>query len=158
MESTEGSRWRERAPMRIVEHGEGKREGDGSAPVVPSKTESFTALRGQRRIHFNARAEQKELAFEGAESEGLSDLVDSRWGIEGLLVLRLRDIEGFAGLGRGGVELLAETRKLHDETCLVGLGPGDRCGRAVPLRADLSHVHIVTMGPRNFGGFVVQST
>jgi hypothetical protein len=30
-------------------------------------------------------------------------------------VLRLRDIEGSAGLGRGGVELLAETRKLHDD-------------------------------------------
>ena len=107
-------------------------------------------------------AEQEDFAFEGAQAEGFSELVDGRWVIKRLATLMLRGVDrGIVGL-MGGlrascIHLLAEPGKLRDEVGLVGLGPGDRCGRAALLCGDLA-VHIVTMGPRNFGGFVVQST
>jgi hypothetical protein len=117
--------------VRVIENGEGKREGDGSASVVSSKTQSFAALRGERRVHFDARAEQEDLAFEGAEFERLSDLVDGRWWIKRVAALRLGGVA--TGVARsmcavwiGGVELLVEMCKLHDQTGLVGLRPGDR--------------------------------
>ena len=117
--------------MGIVKQCEGKREGDGSAAVVSPKTKSLAALRGKGRIHFDAGAEQEDLAFEGAQCEGLGYLVDGRWGIKRLGALMLRGVErGFVGsmCGLRGccVELLAEFCKLRDEAGLVGLGPGDR--------------------------------
>src|SRR6202011_1379643 len=59
VESTEGSRWRERAPVRIVEQCESEGEGDGSAAVVAPETESFAALRGEGRVHLDACAEEE---------------------------------------------------------------------------------------------------
>src|SRR5665213_609025 len=87
VEATQRRRWRQRAPVRLIEHGKRKRKRDGSATVVPSKTEGFTALRGKGRVHLDACAKQQDLAFEGAQCEGFSDLVDGRWRIERLALL-----------------------------------------------------------------------
>ena len=104
----------ERAPMRIGKHGE-RQPKCGSDALRAAL--GFRTPRSKRRVHLDARAEQKDVALERCEAKDCGQLIDGSRRLHIICSLDCHRLRRLAG------EPCAKPRKLRGEKSLVGRGP-----------------------------------